>query len=411
MLQELDRPYILYLALLLHDAGKGLSKKKKHAVEGADIADRVSRRLGLDTNTTHLLRLVIEHHLLMAMTSQRRDLEDANVIRGFAQIIQSPPALSMLTLHTFADAMGTSDKLWNGFKDTLLRTLYDKTLRVVTGGTTFIRARVEQRDRLRREIRRLVSGGVHDVEIEAHFDTLPARYLRIHSSDEVAADVSLVHRFLRLQMDEGRSGLDPVVHWQNEPDRGYTSLRVCTWDRPGLFSRIVGSLSSLGLNILNAQVFSRTDGVVLDLFFVTRATGEAQVPKDDRERFENLLCRALNGQDVDFASRIAQGARASGAHAILGDEAAPTRIYFDNDVSEEYTVIDIETVDRIGLLFVISSAFAELGLNLALAKIVTEKGAAVDSFYVNEVENGKVVSGERQRAIGDRLLQAIGLLH
>src|SRR5690606_4292093 len=147
-------------------------KGKKHAEEGATIADRVSRRLGLDVATAHLLRLLIEHHLLMAMTSQRRDLEDANVIRGFAQTVQSPPALSMLTLHTFADALGTSEKLWNGFKDSLLRTLFDKALRVVTGGTTFIRARVEQRDRLQREIRRLVPAAVRDEEIEAHFNSL-----------------------------------------------------------------------------------------------------------------------------------------------------------------------------------------------------------------------------------------------
>ena len=88
----------------------------------------------------------------------------------------------------------------------------------------------------------------------------------------------------------------------------------------------------------------------------------------------------------------------------------PTRIYFDNEISEEYTVIDIEAVDRLGLLFVISHTFAELDLNLALAKIVTEKGAAVDSFYVNEVADGKVTGAERQREIGDRLLQAINAL-
>jgi len=407
MLQELDRPYILYLALLLHDAGKGLSKKKGHAEEGAVIADRVSRRLGLDTNTAHLLRLLIEHHLLMAMTSQRRDLEDANVIRHVAQTIQSPPALSMLTLHSFADAMGTSEKLWNGFKDSLLRTLYDKTLRVVTGGTSFIRARVQERDRLQREVRRLVLAQVPGEEIEAHFDALPPRYFRVLSPDEMAADVNLANRFLRLQMQEDRSGLDPVVHWQSEPDRGYTSLRVCTWDRPRLFSRIVGSLSSVGLNILNAQVFSRTDGLALDLFLVTRAAGEPAIPKEDRDRFESLLISVLNGREVNFASRIAKGVRAQAAYTVLGAEAAPTRVHFDNNISEEYTVIDVESVDRIGLLYAISNTFAELGLNLALAKIVTEKGAAVDSFYVNEITNGKIVSPERQGEIKSRLLHAI----
>ncbi len=343
----------------------------------------------------------------MAMTSQRRDLEDPNVIRTFSQVVQSPPALNMLTLHTFADAMGTSEKLWNGFKDSLLRTLFEKTLRVVTGGTTFIRARVEQRDRLQREIRRAVPAAVSDEEIEAHFDGLPPRYFRVHSAEEVAADVVLVHRFIKLQLDEQERGLDPVTRWQAEPDRGFTALRVCTWDRPGLFSRIAGSLSASGLNILSAQVFSREDGMALDTFYVTRVTGEAAISREDRERFEALLGRVLNGREIDFAARIARESRARGTATTADQEAVPTRVYFDNEISDEYTVIDIEAVDRLGLLFVISGTFAELGLNLALAKIVTEKGAAVDSFYVNEVANGKITAAERQREIGDRLLQSI----
>ena len=410
MFQELDRPYILYLALLLHDAGKGIGKQGQHSEEGAVIADRVSRRLGLDVATAHLLRLLIENHLVMAMTSQRRDLEDRTVIRSFAQIVQSPPALSMLALHTLADAMGTSEKLWNGFKDSLLRTLYDKALRVVTGGTTFIRTRVEQRDRLLRDVRRLVPATVSDEELGAHFDTLPPRYFRVHAPDEVATDVQLANRFLRLQVVEVDRGLEPVTHWQSDPDRGYTALRVCTWDRPGLFSRIAGSLSASGLNILSAQVFSRSDGLALDTFYVTRVTGETLVSKEDREKFETLLSRVLNGQEVEFGARIAKESRAHRALTAQDQEAVPTRIYFDNEISEEYTVIDIEAVDRLGLLFVISHTFAELDLNLALAKIVTEKGAAVDSFYVNEVADGKVTGAERQREIGDRLLQAINAL-
>jgi [protein-PII] uridylyltransferase len=313
----------------------------------------------------------------------------------------------MLTLHTFADALGTSEKLWNGFKDSLLRTLYDKTLRVVTGGTTFIRARVEQRDRLQRDVRRAVPATVSDEEIEAHFDGLPPRYFRVHSPEQVAVDVALVHRFMKLQLFDQERGLDPVTHWQAEPDRGFTALRVCTWDRPGLFSRIAGSLSASGLNILSAQVFSRADGMALDTFYVTRITGETLVSKEDREQFETLLARVLNGREIDFAARIARESRAGGAGPAVDLDAVPTRIYFDNDISDEYTVIDIEAVDRLGLLFVISNAFAELGLNLALAKIVTEKGAAVDSFYVNEVGDGKIMKPERQREIGDQLLQAI----
>ena len=410
LFQELDRPYVLYLALLLHDAGKGLSKKKQHAEEGAVIAETVARRLALDPGTTQLLRLLIEHHLDMAVISQRRDLEDAGVIRNVAQVVQSPPALSMLTLHTFVDAMGTSDKLWNGFKDSLLRSLYEKTLRVVTGGTAFIRIRVEQRDLLQKELRRIVPPTMADDELDAHFESLPARYFRIHSPTEIGVDLELVHEFLRQQFHSGDRGLDPVTRWNNDADRGYTALKVCTWDRPGLFSRIAGSLSAIGLNILSAQVFSRADGLALDTFFVNRATGDNFATREDRDKLVALLSRSLNGTETDFSTTIRHANQRHAGHAMLGEDAVPTRVYFDNEISEEYTVIDVESVDRLGLLYAISSAFTELGLNLALAKIVTEKGAAVDSFYVNEVADGKVTSPERQRVIGDRLLQVIGAL-
>lgn len=410
MFQELDRPYILYLSLLLHDAGKGLSKKRKHEDEGAAIADKVSRRLDLDASTAHLLRLLIQHHLLMTVTSQRRDLEDSKVIRSFAQVVQSPPALHMLTLHTFADAMGTSEKLWNGFKDALLQTLHEKALRLVVGGTTFIRARVEERDRLRREIRRLVSRAVGDEEIEAHFSSLPLRYFRIHQPADIAADIDLVHRFLRLQVNPDERGLDPVTTWQNVPDRGYTAFKVCTWDRPGLFSKIAGSLAGARVNILSAQVFSRSDGIALDTFVVNHAEGDTLVSREDREKVDELLIRLLNDREKDLLAKMVREGRAGNTYAFLGEDALPPRIYFDNEVSEDYTVIDIETVDRLGLLHAISSAFADLGLNLALAKIVTEKGAAVDSFYVNEVMNGKIVDATRQREIGARLLKEIRAL-
>src|SRR5258705_4967876 len=137
--QNVERPFVLYLALLLHDAGKALNTGN-HSAVGGELSSRVTKRLGLDGATTHALRLIIENHLTMAVVSQRRDLDDHAVIRSFAAQIQTAENLRMLTLHTFADSMATSDKLWNGFKDSLLWELYHKAMRVLTVGTDFIRA-------------------------------------------------------------------------------------------------------------------------------------------------------------------------------------------------------------------------------------------------------------------------------
>src|SRR5262249_22546610 len=151
LFQALDHPYVLYLALLLHDVGKP-EGHGNHAKVSAELALRVARRLGLDGASTHALRVVIENHLLMASVSQRRDLDDRTVIQQFATQVQTPENLSLLTLHTFADTLATSDKLWNGFKDSLLWDLYHRTLRLMTGGSEFVRAEEKQRELLIEEV-------------------------------------------------------------------------------------------------------------------------------------------------------------------------------------------------------------------------------------------------------------------
>src|SRR5262249_47325737 len=162
--------------------------------------------------------------------SQRRDLEDPAVIRQFAKQVETPETLTLLTIHTFADSQATSDKLWNGFKDSLLWTLHDKTVRVLTGGTEFVRVEEKQRESLVEEVRRMLPEGISEEELMAHFTTLPARYSQTHAAREILEDIILAHRFMRLQLAEEENALTPVVNWHNEPDRGYSDVKVCTWD-------------------------------------------------------------------------------------------------------------------------------------------------------------------------------------
>ncbi len=404
ILQRLERPFILYLALLLHDAGKALPGDS-HAETGGKLAMKVARRLGLDGATAHTLRLVIENHLSMIQISQRRDLDDPSVIRAFAQQIQSLENLDLLTLHTFADSQGTSSQLWNGFKDSLLLTLYRKTKLVLTGATDFVVAEQKQRELLAEEVRGLVPPTFHDEELAAHFDHLPARYFQIHTARQIAADLALAHRFMHLQVAEGDKGLEPVISWHNEPDRGFTALQVCTWDRAGLFSKITGCLTAAGLNILNAQIFTRTDGMILDTFFVIDAKTGALAKREERDKFERFLHETLTNP-VDLAALIARHKTPSAPLNAWVGERIPTVIHFDNETSDYYTVIEIETEDRLGLLYTISQSLTDLRLDIALAKIFTEKGAALDSFYVTR-EDKKIRSREEQQFSRDQLTAAI----
>lgn len=404
--QNLERPFVLYLALLLHDSGKAY-RTGKHSEHGGKLALRVARRLGLDGAVSHALRLVIEHHLTMAQVSQRRDLEDQAVIRQFASQIQTPENLRMLTLHTFADAQATSDKLWNGFKDSLLQQLYHKTLHVLVGGTEFIRVEEKQRELLAQEVERMLPDSFSGEEVQAHFASLPARYFQIHPAKEIVTDLTLAHRFMHHQLAEEDKALEPVVIWHNEPDRGYTSAKICTWDRAGLFGKIASSFSAAGLNILSAQIFTRRDGIVLDTFFVTDARTGELANREERQKFEEILLRSLTEEGVDFHALIARQKGARPLYQSLEGERIPTRIHFDNDTADNRTVIEIETEDRLGLLSVISEMFTELGLDVTLAKISTEKGAAIDSFYVCEPDGQKLYWPDRQKFIENRLRAAL----
>ncbi|MDB6129782.1 MAG: uridylyltransferase, partial [Verrucomicrobiales bacterium] len=228
--RHVERPFVLYLALLLHDSGKAYHTGK-HEEVGSHLALKVAKRLGLDGATTHSLSLLIQEHLTMAQISQRRDLDDTSVIKTFASQIQTVENLKMLFLHTFADSTGTSDQLWNGFKDSLLWTLFHKTRNALSGGTEFMLAETRQRELLMEEVRRLLPKNYSEEEIEAHFSNLPPRYFQIHDAQEILHDLTLVHEFIQKQVSEKDNPLEPVVSWQNEPDRGYTLVTVCTFDR------------------------------------------------------------------------------------------------------------------------------------------------------------------------------------
>ncbi|MGH7950642.1 MAG: [protein-PII] uridylyltransferase [Limisphaerales bacterium] len=411
LFQNLARPGLLYLALLLHDIGKAqVHGKGKHADVSAEMAMRAAKRLRLDESAAQALRVIIENHLLMANISQRRDLGDTEVIRHFARRIETPENLNLLTLLTFADSQGTSDKLWNGFKDSLLWQLHTGAIKLLTGGTEFIRAAEIQRETLMDEVRKIAPKTIGDEELNAHFDSLPARYFQIHSENEIRDDLELAHRFMDQLILESDHALSPVTAWFDEPDRGYNLVKICTWDHAGLFGKIAGCLSAAGLNILGAQIFTRRDGIALDGFFVNDARTGNLGSREQHEKFAVLLEKVLRGDAVDLRALIARQITDRPAYQAYAGERMATEIYFDNEASGSRTLIEIETEDHLGLLYAISQTFAELEVDIASARILTERGAAIDSFYVRELNGEKIISIKRQKTIENKLREVINRL-
>lgn len=412
MFERLDRPYLLYLALILHDTGKVDTSKKGHSSDGAKLSNRVGKRLGLERSDIATLRFLVEEHLTMATVSQRRDLDDPDVIQHHAILSQNTEHVDLLTLLTFADSMGTSKDMWNGFKDSLLRTLHYRCFEALSTDTTQRVARHKLRSNLRRKVEPKLSRSIHSDEIDAHFDTLPDRYFRTTKPEEAAEDLERVHRFMSRQTRLNEHSLDPVVTWHQERNRGYSILHVATWDYPRIFAKLSGALAATGINILSANIFSRTDGIILDTFRVVDVVSGALVGKERREDFHDNVINILMNQ-VDLDRKVRKAPKAAPLYQSLEDEKIETTIDFDNDTSQRRTIIDIDTEDRVGLLYVIATTLAELELDLSVAKISTERGAAIDSFYVKEADGAKLLEKSRQEEVRlalERSISQIGNL-
>ena len=409
--QGLDRPFVLYLALLLHDVGKA-DGHGKHSELGTQLAARVAKRLGLDDHVTQTLCRLIEQHLLMARVAQRHDLDDDGIIRSFARQIENPETLVLLTLLTFADSHGTSDQLWNGFKETLHWQLHRKAMAVLIGATEFLQVEDKQRELLLQEVAGLLPDELVDEELPAHFAGLPPRYFLIHGAQQIAADILLAHRFMGqlLAADDETHALTPVVNWHNDADRACNVVKVCSWDRPGLFCDLAGSFSAAGLNILSAQIFTRADTITFDTFIVTDAATGAPATREQRDKLEQLITEVLSANGVDLHALIGRQPLVRPLYQAVENERIVTSVTFDNEISENRTAIEIETEDRVGLLYAIAETMAALRVDISAAKIFTEKGAAMDTFYVSELDGGKILNASRQKNIKLSLAAAIGAL-
>lgn len=401
---RVERPFLLYLAVLLHDAGKA-RRGEDHSEAGGRIAITVARRLGLDPGTARTLRVLVRNHLSMILVSQRRDLDEPAEVRRFADEIGSLEVLRLLTLMTVADSLGTSDRLWNGFKDTLLLTLYHRAEGWLSGRGESPVDDVRQRHALATEVRRQRPPGIAEEEITAHFDKMPPRYFLQRAPADIIADLELAHAFLERALSDTRNALEPVLRAQHDPERAFSRFQIATWDRPGLFGKVCAALTAAGLNILSAEILTRLDRIALDTFHVTNATPGATVGPADEQRFAALLRDTLcDGRDL---AGLLPGRTSPGSAPTVSRHPVRTTIRFDNQLAETRTVLEITAADRVGLLYRIAQALAELDLDVSVAKISTHRGLAQDTFYVSEPGGSKISSRPRRIEIQRRLRAVI----
>jgi [protein-PII] uridylyltransferase len=384
---------LLYVAMFLHDIAKG--RPEDHSMAGAKVARRLCPRFGLSPAETETVAWLVEHHLVMSTVAQSRDLSDRKTVENFAAVVQSLERMKLLTILTTADIRAVGPGVWNGWKAQLLRTLYYETEPALTGGFSEVnraqRVAMAQAE-LRAELKDWSPESV-DAYIARHY---PAYWLKVDLPHRVAHA-----RFVKSAEHTAKSlatthAFDPV--------RGVTELTVLAPDHPWLLSILAGACATAGANIVDAQIFTTTDGRALDTISVSR---EFDQPEDEARRaqriadtIEKALQGALRLPDV-MARRGAPKGRLK-AFAVEPD------VTINNQWSNRYTVIEVTGLDRPGLLYELTATLSKLSLNITSAHVATFGERVVDVFYVTDLLGAKISSPTREMAIKRALLQLFG---
>lgn len=390
ILNEIHDSSTLYFALLMHDIGKGLGAG--HSARGAQLVGKALSRLGFDPDEAEKAQVLVRHHLLMGHVSQRRNLEDPHTIDEFVKTVERLDILNMLLLMTYADAVAVAPGVWTEWKDYLLWELYYKAYERLMFSEEVSPSAHAEVENVRQQVVDLMKSEMPVAAIRNHFRLLPEKYALYTPAAQIAQHARLAQKLEQSEI---------VLEWEDHPDKGYTHLNLVTRDHPGLFAQISGALSAFNLNILSAQLNTRDDGVVFDLFQIGGQGGSYRLHQEDYPRVEKLLKKVIAGQVSieDYLKRHADPHAATKLRRV----SFPPRVRMDNAISPSATVIEVQADDRVGLGYQIAKTLADLDLNITFAKLATEKAHAFDVFYVQDRDGGKVVDTVRMNEIVERL--------
>ncbi len=386
VLNEVARPDLLMMGMLLHDIGKG--KGHGHVAKGIPLIEELTARIGLPPEDAAAVILLVAHHLTLSHIAQRRDIHDPKTVDSLAGVVGDPERLRMLYLLTFADMRAVGPGVMTGWMARILWEVYTRTLISLTGGKLERPSRETVAERVAEE-----AGGSRRAAV-AHLAMMSERYLTTTSAQRIAAHLRLVER-----LEEDVVATELFHH----PDLGSAELVIVTKDVPGLFALIAGTLAAEGINILSAQIHTRADGIALDTFQVNDPFGEA-VTEDARWRRTLAALRRVLRSEQTVEELLA--ARRSGRPAAE-TVAGPPKISVDNQLSDTHTVVEVKCPDRVGLLYLITRTFQSLGLDIGSARIATEIEQAYDTFYVTDRQGRRVEDPPQMDRLRDALEDAL----
>ncbi len=401
LFQRLEDGAVLYLALLLHDVGKA-ANRRAHEEASAEMARKVARRIQLSPERRRMLITLVDAHYTLSKTAQSRNLDDAFTVTEFSTVVRNTETLDALMLLTLADGMGTSDQNWSDWKESLVWQLYRQTTNYLkTGDAGLARQRANLNQLLETTLEKLPRD--FGEETRAHFEQMPERYFAAFDVETIREHLRLFRLFFERLAGADENVLHPTVQWVDRPEQGHSEVWICGWDGSGFLERIAGAFSATGLNILSADVFTRADSLVLDIFRVCDLRHNAVSSQKDKVRFAEFLNRSMDERDFDFRPFF-EPKRGMKYYRLSQEFDLPTKVTIENSLHPLFTLVEIQTPDHPGLLHDLLSAFREADASIVLSRITTEMDVALDTFYVTDQAGKKIPDDETIKRL-QRLLQ------
>lgn len=398
-LLEVPRPEMLTLGLFLHDIGKG--EGGNHSVKGAVIGNGLTQRIGFNDEEQKMVEFLIISHLIMPHLSQRRDLEDQEMIIQFASSMGSLERLNMLFLLTWADIRAVGPNAWSDWKGSLLVRLYEKAREVIEKGDFSREKTTERVARVKEELLLKLGGRLNREEFQNFLHRMPPRYF--FASGDEAIEWHYRSLYPANLSDSTTEGL--IFASKHLSDPPMTEFLIYTLYSPQILSQITGVMSAMGVNILKVDLFQMNDGHVLILVGGTNVMGESITREGRLELIHNSLRSVVYGQ-MSVSELISKNKEADYL-TKKPVQKATSKVVVDNDVSAYYTVIDVYAHDRLGLLYEITQTLNRLGCYVEVSKISTKVEQVSDVFYVKDIFGKKIESREKLKQIKSDLLSLV----
>jgi [protein-PII] uridylyltransferase len=380
---------VLYVALFCHDLGKG--REEDHSILGARLARVIAPRLGLTRAETKTVEWLVRYHLLMSDVAQKRDLSDPRTLRGFAKAVGSKERLDLLLVLTVCDIRGVGPGVWNNWKAMLLRELYKQTALALEEGIEALSTGARAK-----EARKALRDALSDWDAK----TLRTETLRHYDPYWQGLWTAEHVVFAKMLRDIGPDEIR--IDLTQDRDRDATRAAFALADHPGIFSRLAGALALVGANVVDARTYTSKDGWATPVFWVQDHDGK---PFEEARlaRLEDMIHKTLRGEVLAREAMRDRDKLKKRERAFR----VPTIITFDNEGSEIYTIIEVDTRDRPGLLYDLTRTMADNNVYIASAVIATYGEQVVDTFYVKDMFGLKFHNETKRKALEKKLREAI----